>query len=95
MEPSPGHRDRKPVFSIDFTLPGMLYARSEVPVFGAGVSANVEEIRKLPGVRHVLIVPALRHRPARSVAPRWSAGSPAWHRGRQLVAARTARRSLK
>ena len=48
----------KPVFSIDFTLPGMLYAVYEkAPVFGAKVAtANVDEIRKLPGVKHAFVV---------------------------------------
>ena len=48
----------KPVFSIDFTLPGMLYAvYQKAPVFGAKVaSANVDAIKKLPGVRHAFVV---------------------------------------
>jgi isoquinoline 1-oxidoreductase beta subunit len=48
----------KPIFSIDFTLPGMLYAVYEkAPVFGAKVaSSNVEDIKKLPGVRHAFVV---------------------------------------
>jgi isoquinoline 1-oxidoreductase subunit beta len=48
----------KPVFSIDFTLPGMLYAvYQKAPVFGAKVaSANLDEIKNLPGVRHAFIV---------------------------------------
>jgi isoquinoline 1-oxidoreductase subunit beta len=48
----------EPVFSIDFTLPGMLWAVYEkAPVFGAKVaSANVEHIRTLPGVRHAFVV---------------------------------------
>jgi isoquinoline 1-oxidoreductase beta subunit len=48
----------KPVFSIDFTLPGMLYAAYEkAPVFGAKVaSSNVDEIKKLPGVKHAFVV---------------------------------------
>jgi isoquinoline 1-oxidoreductase beta subunit len=48
----------KPVFSIDFTLPGMLYAvYQKAPVYGAKVaSANVDDIKKLPGVRHAFVV---------------------------------------
>ena len=48
----------KPLFGIDVELPGMLYASIEkAPVFGGKVkSANLEEIKKLPGVRHVLVI---------------------------------------
>jgi isoquinoline 1-oxidoreductase beta subunit len=48
----------KPVFSIDFTMPGMLYAVYEkAPVFGAKVAtANVDDIKKLPGVKHAFVV---------------------------------------
>jgi isoquinoline 1-oxidoreductase beta subunit len=48
----------KPIFSIDFTLPGMLYAVYEkAPVFGAKVAtANVDDIKKLPGVKHAFLV---------------------------------------
>jgi len=48
----------KPVFGIDFTMPGMLYANFEkCPVFGGKVvSANLDEVKALPGIRHAFIV---------------------------------------
>jgi isoquinoline 1-oxidoreductase subunit beta len=48
----------KPVFSIDFKLPGMLYAVFEkCPVYGGKAkSANLDEIRKLPGIKNAFIV---------------------------------------
>ncbi len=50
----------KPVFSIDVTMPGMLYAVFEkCPVFGGKVmSANLDEIKKLPGIKHAFVVDA-------------------------------------
>ena len=47
----------RPIYSIDFTLPGMLYAVfQKAPVFGGQVAtANVDVVRREPGVRHVLI----------------------------------------
>ena len=44
----------KPIFGIDFEIPGMLYAVYEkCPVFGGKVvSANLDEVKKLPGVRY-------------------------------------------
>ena len=48
----------KPLFGIDVKLPGMLYASIEkAPVFAGKVkSANVDHIKTLPGVRHVLVI---------------------------------------
>ncbi|MFL6351117.1 MAG: molybdopterin cofactor-binding domain-containing protein [Bryobacteraceae bacterium] len=48
----------KPIFGIDFTMPGMLYAAyQKCPVFGGKVvTANVEEVKKLPGVRDAFVV---------------------------------------
>jgi isoquinoline 1-oxidoreductase beta subunit len=48
----------KPLFGIDVQLPGMLYAAIEkAPVFAGKVkSANIEQIKALPGVRHVLVI---------------------------------------
>jgi isoquinoline 1-oxidoreductase beta subunit len=53
----------KPIFSIDFTLPGMLYAVFEkCPVFGGTVlgnavaSVNLDVIKAQPGVKHAFVV---------------------------------------
>jgi len=48
----------QPLFGIDFTLPGMLYAvYHKCPVFnGTVVSANLDEVRAAEGVRHAFVV---------------------------------------
>src|SRR5215469_66270 len=48
----------KPIFAIDVTRPGMLYAvYQKCPVFGGKVvSANLDEIKKMPGVKNAFIV---------------------------------------
>jgi len=48
----------KQMFGIDFTLPGMLSAvYQKCPVFGGKVkSANLDEIKSLPGVKHAFVV---------------------------------------
>jgi isoquinoline 1-oxidoreductase beta subunit len=48
----------KPLFGIDVALPGMLSAVIEkCPVFGGKVkSANIDQVKQLPGVRHVVVI---------------------------------------
>src|SRR6516162_1139532 len=48
----------KPSFSIDVNPPGMLYAvYQKCPTFGGKVmSANVEEVKKQPGIKHVFVI---------------------------------------
>jgi isoquinoline 1-oxidoreductase subunit beta len=47
----------KPIYAIDITMPGMLFALyQKCPVFGGKVvKANLDEIKKLPGVKDAFI----------------------------------------
>jgi isoquinoline 1-oxidoreductase beta subunit len=95
----------KPSFSVDVEPPDMLHAVFEkCPVFGGkAVSANLDDVKKQPGVRHAFIVDA-------SPAPQPGAGGrgggggfgggPRWDSGVAIVAdtwwhANNARRFLK
>ena len=48
----------KPIFGIDVELPGMLHAViQKCSVYGGKVkSANLDAVKKMPGVRHVLVI---------------------------------------
>src|SRR5947207_11249820 len=92
----------KPAFSIDVNSPDMLFAVYEkCPVFGGKVmSANLDEIKKLPGVKHAFIVdaPPLRPAPAPGAPP--AGPNVNWASGVAIVAdnwwlANNARKSLK
>jgi isoquinoline 1-oxidoreductase beta subunit len=55
---NPGIVTGKPLFGIDVQLPGMLYAVYEKsPAFGGKVvSANLDKIKSLPGVRNAFVI---------------------------------------
>ena len=48
----------KPIFGIDVKVPGMLFATiQKAPVFAGKVkTANLDEIKQLPGVRHAFVI---------------------------------------
>jgi isoquinoline 1-oxidoreductase subunit beta len=86
----------KPLFGIDVSLPGMLYASIEkCPVFAGKVkTANLDEIKQMPGVRQVLVIDGTI-KPAAYTAP-----EPGMEPGVAIVAdswwhAQKARKALK
>ncbi|PYS38988.1 MAG: xanthine dehydrogenase family protein molybdopterin-binding subunit, partial [Acidobacteria bacterium] len=92
----------KPSFSIDVNPPGMLFAVYEkCPVFGGkAISANLEEIKKLPGVKQAFIVDAPPPRPAPAPGAPPAGPNVSWASGVAIVAdnwwlANNARKSLK
>jgi isoquinoline 1-oxidoreductase subunit beta len=48
----------KPIFGIDFSMPGMLFATFyRCPVFGGKVaSANLDVVKQMPGVKHAFVI---------------------------------------
>lgn len=88
----------KPLFGIDVDVPGMLYAVfQKSPVYGGRVkTANLDELLKMPGVRHAFKVDGNLATTAGGVDPSGFALEP----GVAIVAdswwqAQTARKSLK
>src|SRR4051812_1912322 len=80
----------KPLFGIDITMPGMLYAVYEkAPVFAAKVAtANLDEIRTLPGVKNAFTVEGV-NAPLNSLMSGVAIVADSWW------AANTARKKLK
>jgi isoquinoline 1-oxidoreductase subunit beta len=88
----------KPIFGIDVSLPGMLYAVfAKTPVMGGKVaSANLEEIRSLKGVKHAFV---LEGSPLPNSYPNYLFQDPGLETGIAIVAdslwaAQSARRKL-
>jgi isoquinoline 1-oxidoreductase beta subunit len=81
----------KPVFSIDVEPPGTLFAAFEkCPVFGGrAVSANLDEVKRLPGIKHAFIVDAVAGRGNNSLASGVAIVADSWW------LANNARRTLK
>jgi isoquinoline 1-oxidoreductase beta subunit len=92
----------KPLFAIDIEPPNMLHAVFEkCPVFGGkAVSANLAEIKKLPGIKHAFIVDAPPPPAAGARGGGGGGGGATWASGVAIVAdnwwlAQNARKSLK
>ncbi len=75
----------KPLFGIDVTVPGMLYAVFErTPVMGGKVvSANLDAIKALKGVKHAFVVEG---RPPTSSYPNYLFEDPGFESGVAIVA---------
>jgi isoquinoline 1-oxidoreductase beta subunit len=89
----------KPIFGIDVTLPGMLYAAFEkTPVLGGKVvSANLDAVKSIKGVKHVFIVEGI---PLPNNYPNYLFDGPGFEAGVAIVAdswwaAQSARRKLE
>ncbi|WP_238325873.1 xanthine dehydrogenase family protein molybdopterin-binding subunit [Bryobacter aggregatus] len=89
----------KPIFGIDVTVPGMLYATFEkTPVLGGKVvSANLDAIRAMKGVKHAFLVDGI---PSSSSYPNYLFEGPGFEAGVAIVAdswwaAQSARRKLQ
>ena len=96
----------KPLFGIDCKVPGMLHAViQKCPVYGGKVkSANLDQIKKMPGVRHVLIIGSAQAASAgasnSTIEPGVVIAAPGMELGVAVVAdtwwqAQTARKSLQ
>jgi isoquinoline 1-oxidoreductase subunit beta len=75
----------KPIFGIDVTVPGMLYAVFQrTPVLGGkAVSANLDVIKALKGIKHAFIVEG---RPLRTDYPNYLFEDPGFESGVAIVA---------
>ena len=89
----------KPIFGIDVTVPGMLYAVfQKTPVFGGkAVSANLDAIKAMKGVKHAFIVEG---KPNPSSFPNYLNDDPGLEAGVAIVAdswwaAKSAREKLE
>jgi isoquinoline 1-oxidoreductase beta subunit len=88
----------KPIFGIDVTVPGMLYASFEkTPVLGGKViSANLDAIKSMKGVKHAFIVEGI---PLANPYPNYLFDGPGFEGGVAIVAdswwaAQSARKKL-
>lgn len=88
----------KPIFGIDVTVPGMLYAVFEkTPVLGGKVlSANLDAIKSMKGIRHAFVVEGI---PMSNDYPNYLFEGPEFEAGVAIVAdswwaAQSARRKL-